>query len=145
MKKTLALGLFLASCHPVNAQDNVNLNAQVHDHYKTVFIQEPYKVQVCRDKVISGDKTGDTLGGAVIGGLIGKALTGDDNAAGLGALFGGIIGHQNSQATGGTQRVCRYETRYKEESKRVYSYSIVTFWYQGQQYQVKFLKNTPLG
>ena len=39
MKKTLALGLFLASCHPVNAQDNVNLNAQVHDHYKTVFIQ----------------------------------------------------------------------------------------------------------
>ena len=37
MKRLIALSLLLASCHPVHAQDNVNLNASVHDHYKTVF------------------------------------------------------------------------------------------------------------
>ena len=144
--KTLGLGfiLLMLASSSVLAQ-NPLLRTEVKDHFKTVIVQTPYKVELCANQQVSGDKTGDTLGGAVIGGLIGKALTGDDNAAGLGALFGGIIGHQNSQATGGTQRVCRYETRYKEESKRVYSYSIVTFWHQGQQYQVKFLKNTPLG
>ena len=144
--KTLSLGFILLMLASSSAlAQNPLLRTEVKDHFKTVIVQTPYKVELCANQQVSGDKTSDTLGGAVIGGLIGKALTGDDNAAGLGALFGGIIGHQNRQATGVTERMCRYETRYKEESKRVYSYSIVTFWHQGQQYQVKFLKNTPLG
>ena len=123
---------------------NPLLRTEVTDHYKHIIEQTPYKTEVCKSKNSSGDKTGDTIGGAVIGGILGKALTGDDNAAGLGALFGGLLAHQNSNGEG-THTYCAYETRYKEESKRVYSHSIVTFWHQGRQYRIKFLKNTPLG
>ena len=140
MKKIIALSLLLTACTPVAAQDNVNLNANVHDHYKTVFIQEPYKVQVCRDKVISGDKTGDTLGGAILGGLIGKALTGQDDGAKIGALFGGIIGHDKSNAQSGTARVCQYETRYREKTNTVYSHSTITWRMNGRTYRLNFQK-----
>ena len=99
--KTLSLGFILLMLASSSAlAQNPLLRTEVKDHFKTVIVQTPYKVELCANQQVSGDKTGDTLGGAVIGGLIGKALTGDDNAAGLGALFGGIIGHQNSQATG---------------------------------------------
>ena len=117
----------------------------IKDHYKMVIKQTPYSVEICRDVTTSGDKTGDTILGAIIGGAIGNNVGDVENGGALGAVIGGMLGHANSDATSGTKRVCSIETRYKEESKRVYSYSIVTFWHQGQQYQVKFLKNTPLG
>ena len=98
--KTLSLGFILLMLASSSAlAQNPLLRTEVTDHFKTVIVQTPYKVELCANKQVSG----------------------------------------------GTQRMCRYETRYKEESTRVYSYSIVTFWHQGQQYQVKFLKNTPLG
>ena len=140
MNKAVALGLLLAACSPAHAQDNVNLNAQVHHHFKTIYTQDPYKVQVCRDKVISGDKTGDTLGGAILGGLIGKALTGNDDGAKIGALFGGIVGHDKSNAQGGTARVCQYETRYKEQAQTVYSHSTITWRMNGRTYRLNFQK-----
>ena len=52
---------------------NPLLRTEVTDHFKTVIVQTPYKVELCANQQVSGDKTGDTLGGAVIGGLIGKA------------------------------------------------------------------------
>ena len=76
----------------------------IKDHYKMVFYSTPYSVEVCKNVTVSGDKTGDTLKGAVIGGIIGKAITGDDEGASLGALFGGIVGHNESNATSGTKR-----------------------------------------
>tara|TARA_A100001011_G_scaffold297496_2_gene310217 strand:+ start:956 stop:1378 length:423 start_codon:yes stop_codon:yes gene_type:complete len=140
MKKVIALGLLLTACSPVAAQDNVNLNAQIYHHYELHYIQEPYKVKVCGDKVISGDKTGDTLGGAILGGLIGKALTGQDDGAKIGALFGGIIGHNESKAQSGTQRVCHIETRYREKTQNMYSHSIITWRMNGREYNLRFQK-----
>ena len=43
-----------------------------------------------------------------------------------------MIGHNNSKATGGSQTVCRTETRYTEERKTVYSHSTVTFMHDGR-------------
>ena len=58
----------------------------------------------------------------------------------VGALLGGIIGHNNSNATGGTQRVCNVQTRYNEEIIEVYSHSVVTFYHNGRQYSLRFQK-----
>ena len=44
----------------------------VTDHFKSIIEQTPYRVEVCRDVSVSGDKTGDTLKGAIIGGIIGN-------------------------------------------------------------------------
>ena len=133
IKKTITtLGFCIGLSSVVHAEPNIR------HHYKDVIKKQPYTVEVCYDKQTSGDKTGDTLGGAILGGLIGKALTGNDDGAALGAIFGGIVGHDNSNATGGTRTVCRMETRYKESNKRIYSYSTISFISEGRQYRLRF-------
>ena len=54
--------------------------------------------------------------------------------------IGGILGNQNSTASGGSKTVCQTETRYTEESKTVYSHSTITFVYEGKRYSVNFKK-----
>jgi len=113
----------------------------VQDHYKLIINQVPYQVEVCRQVTTSGDKTGDALMGALIGGAIGNNVTKNvDNGGAVGALIGGMIGHSNSKATGGTSTQCQIQTRYKEESKEVYSHSTVTFTDNGKSYTVRFQK-----
>jgi len=65
-----------------------------------------------------------------------------DNYVGpvIGGVAGGIIGNQNSTATGGTRRVCQIETRYNEQTVTVYSHSEVTFTHDGKQYTLSFQK-----
>ena len=112
----------------------------VQDYNKQVINRVPYNVEVCTNQSVGGDKTGDTLKGAIIGGIIGNNVGDVKNGGALGAVLGGMIGHNNSNATGGTQRVCNVQTRYNEESVTVYSHSVVTFYHEGRQYKLRFQK-----
>ena len=70
-----------------------------------------------------------------------KSLLGDINNGGaIGSVIGGMLGHSNSNATGGTKRVCQIETRYTEKSMRIYSHSKITFEYMGKTYTLQFEK-----
>lgn len=137
VKSPLIAGFIaLSACHPALAHEN-----SITDYNKTVINQVPYKVEVCRDVTTSGDKTADTLKGAIIGGIIGNNVTKNvDNGGTVGALLGGMLGHSNSNASGGTKRVCNIETRYKEESLTLYSHSKITFEWMGKTYTVQFQK-----
>ena len=42
-----------------------NCKCYYYRHYKIVILQTPYSVEVCSDVAVSGDKTGDTLKGAI--------------------------------------------------------------------------------
>jgi len=133
---TIASLMTLSTCHPALAHE-----PNVTDYNKSVINQVPYKVEVCRDVTTSGDRTGDTLKGAIIGGIIGNNVTKNvDNGGAVGALLGGMLGHSNSNASGGTKRVCNVETRYKEESLTLYSHSKITFEWMGRIYTVQFQK-----
>ena len=113
----------------------------INDVTKQVINKTPYQVEVCTNQRVSGDKTGDTLRGAIIGGIIGNNVTKNvDNGGAVGALLGGMLGHSNSNASGGTKRVCNVETRYKEESLTLYSHSKITFEWMGKTYTVQFQK-----
>ena len=114
--------------------------ADVQDHYKNVINQIPYTVEVCRDRVVSGDKTGDALAGAIIGGILGNNIKGEKDGGAIGAIIGGMLGHSNSSVNGGVKTYCSNQTRYKEESKTVYSHSTITFEYEGKLYKVRFKK-----
>ena len=127
MKKLLIASMFVATATPALAEN-------VTDHYKTVIDRSPYNVEVCYDRQVGGDKSGDMLKGAIIGGIIGNNVGNIENGGAAGAIIGGILGHNNSKATGGTQRTCRLETRYNETSRQVYSHSIVTFYTDGKKY-----------
>lgn len=113
----------------------------VQDVNKNVVIRQPYQIEVCADKAVSGDKTSDTLKGALVGGAIGNNITKNlDNGAAVGALLGGILAHNASKAVGGTKTVCNVETRYNEQIEQRYVYSIVTFMYEGREYNLQFVK-----
>ena len=94
--------LLLTACSPAVAQEPV-----IQDHYKEVINQKPYHVEVCKNVTTSGDKSGDMLKGAIIGGIIGNNVGNIENGGALGAVLGGMFGHNNSNAQGGTQRVCK--------------------------------------
>lgn len=140
MKKavTLITGVFVTLA--VTAQADVS--AKITDHYKTVENRTPHYVEVCNDVHVPGDRSGDMLRGAIIGGIIGNNVTKNLPDGGTaGAIIGGLFGHQNSTARGGTQRQCHTETRYSTSQNRVYDYSIMTFYYDGKYQRVKFRKN----
>ena len=130
----LTLAMLPATCsHPAIA-------AEIVDHNKIVIDQQPYTVEVCRDVQTSGDKTGDALKGAIIGGIIGNNIKGEQEGGAIGAIIGGMLGHSNSDATGGTKRICDTETRYKESRRSVYSHSTITFLHEGVTYTLRFQK-----
>ena len=130
----LTLAMLPATCsHPAIA-------AEIVDHNKIVIDQQPYTVEVCRDVQTSGDKTGDALKGAIIGGIIGNNIKGEQDGGAIGAIIGGMLGHSNSNATGGTKRICDTETRYKESRRSVYSHSTITFLHEGVTYTLRFQK-----
>ena len=120
--------------------NSVKADTQVQDHYKNIIYKTPNQVEVCYDRQVSGDKTGDAIKGAIIGGILGNNIKGEKDGGAIGAIIGGMLGHSNSGATGGTKRICQVETRYSEESRRVYSHSTISFIYEGKSYSVNFKK-----
>ena len=129
--------------------------AKITDFYKnqTVFEKIPYqncsiqKVPIY-GKIQSKPDTGAVVGGAVLGGIIGKAVTKKDRGAAFGALVGGALANEN-QKTKTTTGVIGYEnrqrcqTRFKNSPKEevVYSYSTITFILDGREQTVEFQKS----
>ncbi len=139
-KQTLAWGAigFIAFTFIANS---VKADTQVQDHYKNVIHKIPSNVEVCYDRQVSGDKTSDTIMGAILGGAIGNNVTKNMPDGGTaGAIIGGLLGNMNSSASGGTKTVCQTETRYTEQSKTMYSHSTISFVYNGKQYSLNFKK-----
>ena len=137
-----ALAFFLALMNLVKEARATQPHAVVvQDYEKTVIKRTPYNVEVCSERKVSGDRTGDAVMGAIIGGIIGNNVTKDLPDGGTaGAIIGGLLGHQNSTAKDGTQLVCNKLTRYKESMETIYSHSIITFNYDGKSYTLRFQK-----
>ena len=128
--------------------------AKITDFYKnqTVFEQIPFqscsiqKVPVY-GKIQSQPDVGAVVGGAVLGGIIGKAVTKKDRGAAVGAIVGGALANEN-QKTKTTTGIVGYEDRQKCETKFknspkeevVYSYSTITFTLDGQEQTIEFQK-----
>jgi len=112
----------------------------VQDFNKTVINRVPNNVEVCTKQTASGDRSGDMLKGAIIGGILGNNVGDIKNGGAAGAIIGGMIGHNNSTATGGTKTVCQLETRYDEEQVSVYSHSVIKFEYNNRVYTTTFKK-----
>jgi len=116
-------------------------NATVQDHSKTIIKRVPQTWEVCSEVNLPGDKTADTLLGALIGGAIGQNITKDlPDGATAGAIIGGILGNQNSKTINGKQMKCTKNVRYQESMETVYSHSTITFNYEGKTYTVRFKK-----
>ena len=65
---SVATCITLAACNPAIA------DVIVQDHTKTVIKRIPQTWEVCSEVDVPGDKTADTLIGAIIGGAIGQQI-----------------------------------------------------------------------
>ena len=114
----------------VNAQSAIGTVVQVDPIYGTQVNRVPQ--QVCSEYQVPVYNGGTIYsGGGIVNNNTGNILGG--------AIIGGILGNQNS-TVGGKQMRCRTMSRYKESMETMYSHSTITFIYEGKQYSLNFKK-----
>jgi uncharacterized protein YcfJ len=135
---------------PILAEQTVT--GTIEDHYSYYTERVPETKRVCETVQVPVYETrkksadgGDVLGGMIIGGLLGKALTGNDKGAGVGAVIGGVAGaerNKTEQVVTGYRDELQCETveTYREVERDQYEYSILTFRLDGAEYSVSFIK-----
>ena len=88
--------------------------------------------------------TGERLGGAVIGGVLGKLLTNDDKGAIGGAIIGGLATQNRRQPDTVQYREissCKDVPQYKVVTTESYSHSTINFTLDGVSYSARFMKH----
>jgi uncharacterized protein YcfJ len=117
---TLILALFLFSSSFAETYYVTGIVQSIEPVYSSTNVYTPetrcrnIKVPVY-GKVVSGNGASgaDVLGGMVVGALLGKALTNDNNAAGVGAVMGGVVAAEKQKKT--TTKVVGYNTEQRCE------------------------------
>jgi uncharacterized protein YcfJ len=139
-----------------SAMAGERVQGKVRDHYTTAYESIPVTKQYCNivDVPIyetrrrSGNAAEGALLGMIIGGISGKAITGDDGGAAAGAIMGGVIGadkggrDKTEQVITGyrKERQCEDVTEYENHPKKVYSHSTLVFTLDGKRYKLDFTK-----
>ena len=125
---------------------------KVYDHTKMVTSNKPVIETQCYNVEVpiygtgsQGASGGDVLAGMSIGGLLGKGVTGKDDGAAAGAVFGGIIAadQANKKQIVGyqIQQQCKDTTVYHYIEQEVYSHSTIRFYLNGVRYVVPFQRS----
>ena len=138
------------------ANNATPINGTIQDYYKVVQDSEPYTKKECVNVNVpvygnvtqEGDAAGGALLGMILGGLVGKGVTGDDKGAAAGAIFGGLVGAdkgakpKSGQVVTGyrTENRCDYVTYYRTIERTEYDYSIINWKIDGVTYTTEFVK-----
>jgi len=100
----------------------------VSANVENVNFREPY--EQCKNVEVpiygrqeGNDDLGSFLGGAIIGGIIGKGATGNDGGAAVGALLGGALANESQKNNGqdvivGYRSETRCTTKYRTRQER---------------------------
>ena len=147
------LVLVTALAAPTITMADTPTKVRVVDYNKTIVSSVPSTQEVCENVKVpiyssvttQGDAGGGALIGMILGGLLGKGVTGDDGGAAAGAVLGGVIGADKGQ-TRTEQRVVGYETErqcgtrttYVNQERELYSHSIIHFRSGGREYALRF-------
>jgi uncharacterized protein YcfJ len=140
MKKLLATVGVLAMTTPAFAQTQYATITHVETNYETVYMTVPrqqcqnVEVPVYGTVTRQGNAGEGALAGMIIGGILGKGATGDNDGAAAGAVIGGIIGADRAgtrteQVVTGyrTERQCS-EVMVREQQREIRNYTITYEW-----------------
>jgi uncharacterized protein YcfJ len=141
---------FTGIAHAAQKTSAVFTVTSVTPMYDTVIQQKP--VQSCSVVDIpiysKKDKTGDIIGGAIIGGILGNNVVKGDGAGAAGAVIGGLLGankSNNSQEIIGYRQQNRCTTSYTQQSvERLNGYKVVAEG-QGLTYETITNQNFKVG
>ena len=139
-----------------SAENSTPIKGTVMDYYSVVQDSEPYTKKECVNVNVpvygtvhkQGNAAEGALLGMILGGLVGKGVTGDDKGAAAGAIFGGLVGADKGakpkpgQGITGyrTENRCDYVTYYRTVERTEYSYSIINWKIDGITYTTEFVK-----
>ena len=155
-RSELAYNNLISKCNSYSYPGStINVDgAKITNFYKsqTVFEKVPYQYCTNKKTPIYGNiqvkpDAGAVLGGAVLGGIIGKTVTKKDGGAAVGAIIGGALANEN-QKTKTTRGIIGYQdknvcqTKFKNSPREeiIYSYSTITFMIDGLEQTVEFKK-----
>ena len=122
----------IGGCNYAMAESYVTTGKLINKQPVLTNVVNRQPQQVCRNVEVpvygtvqnnnSGASGGDVLAGAIIGGILGKALTGQDNGAAFGALAGAMTSAEKKKG-GTSQQIIghRTEQRCKTEYHNVQS------------------------
>jgi len=141
MKKLLWFIIGFVSMMSLQVLADGTLRGNINDYYKTINKAIPFQSEVCYQTATSA---GEPIAGAIVGGIIGGAIgneVGDDSLGDFGAILGALIGFETEkEKVAGVQTVCQMETYYDYQKVSVYDYSVASFKYDGQYYELRFQK-----
>jgi uncharacterized protein YcfJ len=139
-----------------SAENSTPIKGTVMDYYSVVQDSEPYTKKECVNVNVpvygtvqkQGNAAEGALLGMILGGLVGKGVTGDDKGAAAGAIFGGLVGADKGAKPKPGQGVtgwrvenrCDYVTYYRQIERTEYSYSIINWEIDGITYTTEFVK-----
>lgn len=151
MKKIVFVTALVAA---LPAYSSEVVSAKVYDRYAVVSAKVPYNTTECStvdvpvyaESSTPGNAAEGALVGMIIGGILGKGITGNDDAAAAGAVMGGLIGADKGAKPKTSQRIigytteqrCQEVTRTRTEDQRVYTHSFIEFELDGKIYSVTF-------
>ncbi len=133
MKKIilLLLPLFLISSLSIaGSYSDKAVIVSVEKVYKDHVIDEPYQDCYIKEFYRNG-RTKNSLGGAILGGLIGRQLDDDNKKTGtiLGALIGAKLAEKEARPNGEVIRRKVCETKYRVRSKSRMAHYLVKYEY----------------
>lgn len=158
MKKTLLIPTILTLMSTTVATAGEQVSGEVRHHYRTIYDTVEVVDRQCEmvDVPVYGTRQVDRNGGAggnallgmILGGAIGKGITGDDKGAAAGAIMGGVIGADKGSKPKSEQYVkgyrreqsCTDVVTYVNKPKKVYDFSTLRFTSEGKWYKVEFIK-----
>ena len=149
MKKAIAASILAITASTAAYADTVD-RIKIYDHTKIITNNAPVSETRCQEVKVpvygqsSGATGGDVLAGMIIGGILGKAATGKDNGAGVGAVAGALIAtdkaNKNKVVGYQLQEQCSEVVVYRNSEVEVYSHSTIRFYLNGKRYVVPFQK-----
>lgn len=153
--KPLVFVAALAAASPAIANEQPT-QVKVFDHTKTIYQNIPVTEVSCRDVrtpiyenvQTQGDAAGGALAGMIIGGILGKGVSGNDDGAAAGAVIGGLIGADKGSKPKTERRIVGYEyvqkcdevESFERVAREVYSHSTIRFYINGKRYVLNFEK-----
>lgn len=144
MKKLLIATALAAISTGANAAQTT-----VQDVYKTVTVDVPQQFEGCHTVDVPviekrSGSAGEAITGAIIGGVIGNQFgngSGKDAMTVIGALIGANAADNKEHITHyRKEERCTKSIIYHEEKKKVYSHSVIKFFYEGKWYTLEFQK-----
>tara|TARA_R110002012_G_scaffold139919_1_gene297368 strand:+ start:578 stop:1057 length:480 start_codon:yes stop_codon:yes gene_type:complete len=133
------------------ADENI-VSSNIKHIYEDVTISKPYEVKECYFKEVpvyselpsTTIQGADVVTGMLLGGLLGKVVTGKDKGAVGGAMLGGVLSatpRKGQRMLRGhmKEEVCHIRTKSEWVTTREYMYSLITFeTSDGHTYELQF-------